>query len=414
LWLPITQKAAQRALTSQQKPNTKSRTGNENPTAPAERNEAMLSKFDDYPIHQTPEPIAQVATGDRNAYDRYWFNGYAEDGEFYFGIGMAIYPNLGIMDCGFSIVRDGEQHAFHASRRAPVEPTDTQVGPFRIEIIEPMKSLRVVLDTNETGIDCNLVFHPRTACVEETRQTLRRGGSLMMDSTRFAQLGRWQGEIGYAGGRVKIDATRVFGTKDRSWGIRPVGNPDPGGAPATEIPTFFFLWAPIHWSNRCTHMGVFENPDGYQWDSYGMLIPAYESPDDIPGVEDPKVVEMGAIEHRIEYIPGTRRAGAAEIALVERSGTRHEIQLEPLLCFQMKGIGYTHPQWGHGFWKGDLAIAAESWKCADIDPMAIENQHVQQVMRARMGDEVGVGVLEQICFGPHERYGFNEFLDPAK
>jgi hypothetical protein len=31
-----------------------------------------------------------------------------------------------------------------------------------------------------------------------------------------------------------------------------------------------------------------------------------------------------------------------------------------------------------------------------------------------MGDEVGVGVLEQICFGPHERYGFNEFLDPAK
>ncbi len=39
----------------------------------------MLSKFDDYPIHQTPEPIAHVASSDRNAYDRYWFNGYAED-----------------------------------------------------------------------------------------------------------------------------------------------------------------------------------------------------------------------------------------------------------------------------------------------------------------------------------------------
>ena len=50
----------------------------------------MLSKFDDYPIHQTPEPVAVPATTDRNAYDRYWFNGYAGDGEFYFGIGAAL------------------------------------------------------------------------------------------------------------------------------------------------------------------------------------------------------------------------------------------------------------------------------------------------------------------------------------
>ena len=52
----------------------------------------MLSKFDDYPIHQTSLPIAQPATGDRNAYDRYWFNGYQDDGEFYFGIGARAVP----------------------------------------------------------------------------------------------------------------------------------------------------------------------------------------------------------------------------------------------------------------------------------------------------------------------------------
>ena len=60
----------------------------------------MLSRFDDYPIHQTPQPIAHPATSDRNAYDRYWFNGYADDGEFYFGIGMGLYPHRGILDCG--------------------------------------------------------------------------------------------------------------------------------------------------------------------------------------------------------------------------------------------------------------------------------------------------------------------------
>jgi hypothetical protein len=46
--------------------------------------------------------------------------------------------------------------------------------------------------------------------------------------------------------------------------------------------------------------------------------------------------------------------------------------------------------------------------------MAIENQHIQQVMRATMDGEQGIGVMEQLAFGPYPRYGLNEFLDPAK
>ena len=38
----------------------------------------MLSKADDYPIHQTPDPIAFSGT-DRNFYDRYFFNGISND-----------------------------------------------------------------------------------------------------------------------------------------------------------------------------------------------------------------------------------------------------------------------------------------------------------------------------------------------
>jgi hypothetical protein len=120
---------------------------------------------------------------------------------------------------------------------------------------------------------------------------------------------------------------------------------------------------------------------------------------------------MPTLEHRVVYEKGTRRASSAEIALVSRSGERHEIQLEPLLRFQLKGLGYSHPEWGHGRWKGELAIGSESWKSDELDPLALENQHIQQVMRARMGKRSGVGVLEQLCFGPHARYGFVEFLD---
>ena len=35
----------------------------------------MLTKGDDFPIHQTPEPIAYTGAV-RNFYDRYFFNGY--------------------------------------------------------------------------------------------------------------------------------------------------------------------------------------------------------------------------------------------------------------------------------------------------------------------------------------------------
>ena len=100
----------------------------------------MLNKLDDYPIHQTPEPIAYSATSDRNVYDRTWFNGYSPDGSYYFGIGMSIYPHRGVMDCAFSVVQpDMRQHCFYGSRRAPLERTDMQVGPFRIEVVEPMR-----------------------------------------------------------------------------------------------------------------------------------------------------------------------------------------------------------------------------------------------------------------------------------
>ena len=48
-----------------------------------------LSHADDYPIHQTPEPIAFAGT-DRNFYDRYFFNGYAPDGSGFFALALGV------------------------------------------------------------------------------------------------------------------------------------------------------------------------------------------------------------------------------------------------------------------------------------------------------------------------------------
>ena len=83
----------------------------------------MITQGDDYPIHQTPEPVQQVFTSDRNFYDRFFFNGYFREGEPYFAAAMGIYPNIGMIDCAFSVIVGGVQHCVRASRvlGVPVE-----------------------------------------------------------------------------------------------------------------------------------------------------------------------------------------------------------------------------------------------------------------------------------------------------
>jgi hypothetical protein len=374
----------------------------------------VLNKLDDFPIHQTPEPIAVPFTSDRNVYDRTWFNGYSADGSYYFGIGMAIYPHRKILDCAFSIVeRGGRQHCFYGSRRAPIERTEMQVGPFRLEILEPMRRARVVLDDNATGLACDLTFSARTAAIQEARQTLWSGERRVLDSTRFDQFGRWSGVIRHPDGEIMVDDRSCYGTKDRSWGFRNVGERDVGGAPSPP-PGVFFLWAPLVWDDHISHAIFFDGPHGEALAREGIIAPLYRSEDEIPGVVDGLDRRMATARHRVNYVPNTRLARSAEIDLIEIDGQTRTIELDPILKFQMKGLGYGHPQWSQGMWKGELEIGGESFDPMTLDPLAREHVHVQQVVRARQGDQTGIGVLEQMCFGPYSPAGFTDFLDGAR
>lgn len=375
----------------------------------------MLSRFDDYPLHQTPEPIAHPASNDRNTYDRFWFNGFSADGSLYFGIALGLYPNRRIMDCAFSVVRNGVQYSFHGSRRAPDERDVLEVGPFRIEIVEPMRILRVTLGANDSALSCSLTFSGWTAPIEEERQTLRRDHRVFMDVTRFTQFGRWEGWIDCAGERIAIRPEQTWATRDRSWGIRPVGEPDAGGAPLTVAPQLFFLWAPIHWDDGCSHVCVFEDAHGRALHAEGKRV-ALDAPvhRDSMQVASVPVARMSAVGHQIRYRPGTRQMQGAEFTMVEPSGNRQVISVEPIALFQMKGLGYRHPQWSHGVWKGELATGHDSWRLADLDPLNIHNVHIQQLVRARSGERTGLGIVEQLCVGPHAPSGFTALLDGAR
>ena len=374
----------------------------------------MLNRLDDYPVHQTPEPLAQPLTSDRNVYDRTWFNGYANDGSYYFGVGMAVYPHRHVLDGAFSVLLpDGTQHCFYASRRAPAERTDMSIGPYRIEVVEPMRRTRVLLEDNDSGIACDLTFSARTASIQEGRQVLWQGARRTMDATRFDQFGSWSGTIHTPDGDIAVDPEACRATKDRSWGVRGVGEPDPPGAPI--VPGgIFFLWAPLFWEDHVSHAIFFDDGDGRALVREGLTAPLYAGEEDIPGVEDGRIDWQATAIHRIEYHPGTRLAKTAEIDLVNLAGSVRTITLEPIMRFQMKGLGYGHPKWRQGNWQGELETGFESFNVNELDLGAVENFHVQQVVRASDGERQGIGVLEQIVVGPYAPAGFTEFFDGAK
>mgnify|MGYP001768133403 CR=1 FL=1 len=74
----------------------------------------MLTKADDYPVHQTPDPIA--VSYNRNHYDRYFFNAFSEDRACSFAVAFGVYPHLGVMDGAFAVSLDGVQQNVRVSR----------------------------------------------------------------------------------------------------------------------------------------------------------------------------------------------------------------------------------------------------------------------------------------------------------
>jgi hypothetical protein len=371
-----------------------------------------ITPLDDYPIHQVPLPIAHMASNDPNHYDRYWFNGYDVDGEWYFGIALGVYANRGVIDGAFSLLRDGQQRSVFASGRAPLDRRETKVGPISIEVVEPLRTNRVKISAEHLGITADLTWEPRTIAHEEVRQTLVGGNRTSLDSTRFTQWGTWEGTVEVDGVPLKVTRERCRGTKDRSWGARPVGDPVTA-APQTGDVGVFFLWTPVHWDDRCTHAILFERTDGSRQSGAAASIP-------LLGDGAPVFGTHGDVErayepmYKLKWRKGTRRMEEATFTFTYPSGKTEEFVYEPLLDFQMKGIGYTHPEWGHGRWHGEYKEGTDGWKTDDLDLSNITNFHCQQVCRVHNGEQTGIGVLEQLAIGPHAPTGLTDFMGGAQ
>ena len=361
----------------------------------------VLSRGDEFPVHQTPDPIAYSGT-DRNFYDRYFFNGYAPDGSGFFAAAFGVYPHLDVVDAHFSFIRGDTQYCVHASAEMGMERMALRCGPITIEIVEPLHALKVTVEETQ-GISAEFTFTGRAFPIEEPRFTRRLGPRAFMDYTRMTQNGHYRGWISLDGERHAI-AEGTAGTRDRSWGIRPVGAKDPQAVPGHGLTGFFWQWTPVNFTDGSLFFHVNNDELGEAWNTRAAWA---------PDGADARDVAEGVGSMRTRLTAGTRWPSGGTLSLA-LTGAPEQVTFEPMGRFQMRGLGYTHPEWNHGLHHGPLRVQREDIDLAGLNPLAPENLHVQIPVRVTGTDgREGIGVFEQLILGPFAPLGLKEFLDGA-
>ena len=345
----------------------------------------MLSKMDDYPIHQTPEPIARPASSDRNVYDRYWFNGYQDDGAFYFGIGAALYPNLEILDCGFSIVH--RRRAARLPRLAPrAEGAHRPHGR--------------ALPHRDPRADAEPARRRSTTTRPASRRDLRldrahrqhRGGLPALRAARRPHGRDALQPVRLLGGRDPLRralaAHRAVarlrhqgpqrGASGRS-AIRP--RPAPRRSRAGGI---FFIWAPLQWSDRCTHVGALRERArlALALGRHGR-VPSTRARTRSPASRIRASSSWPAASTRStsSRARGARAPRALTLIAQDRRARGDRARAAALLPHEGDRLHSTR-RGATGAGRASSRSGASAGRCADLDEMAFENLHIQQVVRA--------------------------------
>jgi len=366
----------------------------------------MPVPLDEFPIHQVPLSLEFVASSDRNSYDRSYFNAHNRTDELFFITGFGVYPNLGVKDAYALLRRGDQQSAVHFSDALDDDRMNQQVGAYRIEVIDPLHTLRLICDDDSLGLSFDMTWEGSFDVVEEQHHVMRSGRRPILDACRFAQLGSWSGTLSIDGDDLNVDPDIWVGSRDRSWGIRPVGEGEPAGRNADEgLEGFWWLYVPLRFDDFAVVIIVQELPDGFRTLNDATRIWA-----------DGHVEQLGWPRVDISYKSGTRHPEHASIELTSQDGKPFTLEVDALLAAPIHvGGGYGgDPDWGHGHWKGANFSERVTY---DLNDPAIVGRVpfgvIDHVGRGTIDGAEGWGLFEHGTFGRHDPSGFADWGSQA-
>lgn len=365
----------------------------------------MVGPLDEYPLHQVPLPIGWAGSSDRNFYDRCYLNAHDRSGDIFLITGAGYYPNLGTKDAFVLVRRGDEQTALHLSDAIDDDRLNQHVGGYRIEVVEPLQKLRVVLEETE-GIALDLTWEGSFDVLQEQPHIMRAGSRVTLNAQRFAQVGTWSGTIAIDGADIAVTPDLWVGTRDRSWGIRPVGEPIPAGAPLVpEFEGMWWLYVPMRFDDYAVILIIQEEPNGYR------------NLNDCHRIwKDGRVEQLGWPHAKIHYTPGTRDATGATITCTTPDGSPLVIEVESRLAAPIHvGGGYGgDSDWAHGLWKGPGFSERLTYDMTD--PAVVGRVMfgvTDHVGRATCDGAEGWGLFEHGALGRHDPSGFVDWFTVA-
>ncbi len=358
--------------------------------------------------------MAYFATSDRNVYDRCILHCYQRDGQRQLIAGLGVYPHLGVID-GYVTFRDGSQQvAVRASDALGDDRMAQAVGPIRIEVVEPLQKVRLVCDRPDLGLACDLTFDGAVPATDEPRHVTRTGPQTILNAQRFIQTGSWTGVIEADGEQVTVGEQQWVGARDRSWGIRPVGDPPPRDAaiaPGLRGEGHWHIWVPLQFTDFSIVVIVQELPNGTRVLNEAVRI--------WPASTGRAPEQLGWPDVEIRYRPGTRHPESAVLHLMQRGRRPVTVELETLGFIPLHvGAGYgADPTWTHGSWQGAHWVQAERYDHDDPQlaariPFGVIDHVAAATFTGSDGIKVrGAGVFEHGTMGRHDPSGFQSYTD---
>ena len=362
---------------------------------------------DELLVHQTTDTFGTVGQSERSWTEKVWFSVFAADGSLQADLGLGLYPNRGVMDAFAGVSRGREQWTVRASRELGND-SRAVVGPITYEVIDPLNSVRVALDSQDTvpiRFDCT--FTGAVPAFLEERELKRSADGRRIDSdiVRFHQTGNATGWIEVDGVRTEIDHTWVAG-RDRSWGVRYMI-----GAPPTDLPRArrskgggaLAFWSVI----------LCQRPDGSRYALHlyynSEVSPEHSRTEVQGGAEQPdgSKVHFTGLHPDLQFYPLNRRLRGGVLNVTTADGTIRALTVTAVgeTGFHLgAGRYFSFDGKWHGQYEGPLHVEGEHIAdCSTPENARRLHQIRDCIVRVEdpVGGGMGIGTIQTMAFGAH-------------
>lgn len=319
-----------------------------------------LTRLDEWPRHQTSRTFDSVASDSPHWNDGYYFTlGDSVSGVTLFS-GLRLYPNTDVMDAYVCLVVDGVQHNVRWSRRLRPAIDSLAVGPFAVEIVEPLEVLRTSCTPNRYGVSYELTWTAHHPPYLEDEVVRWSNGRHVYQRSNYDQCLAVEGRITVGDKVIEVGGPSWVGVRDHSWGIGRTGGPSaPSIAPDLgDDPRRSFAvrqWTMLKMRDRVLFWQLHQRANGSFSQFEARVLPLDDSP----------VWDYDDAEFSYSRLDGHARLDTSTVSFLRPDGGHDRYRIDPVgHPAYLQGGGYHDgfdDHLGRGVYRGDDHGEGETW-----------------------------------------------------